>query len=178
MREDIKRLPLAIGWTLGLQALWGVVLVALVLWLVESDKSWVADNFLLDVYRQKPDDWIDDITQALIRAALATFAAGLVASLAWIVISGCKRISLPGEAARLFGLWLVLLVVAAAASAGFTYYLIAGTITLVPLDKTVILVGTAAFVAAISYYLVGTLLPTQPKVRPAVPFATRLSRAG
>jgi hypothetical protein len=172
----MKRVLAAAGWTVGLQVLWGFVQVVLVLWL--GDKQWIGDNFLAAPYRRTPGQvpgLIDEIVTAMLYAAAITFLVGLIASLLWVVISGLRRIYVPGQAAQLRGLWLTLLILGAFSCGGAAWWLLDGT-RLVLLDGTIKSAIAAGVLFVISYYVVGTLWSTVAKIRPAVPLAVPCAR--
>ena len=172
----MKRVLAAVGWTVGLQALWGFVQVVLVLWL--GDKQWVRENFLAAQYRTTPGQLsglTDDIVTAMLYGATITFLIGLIASLLWVVISGLRRIYVPGQAAQMRGRWIALLIIGAVACGGVTWWLIDSTGAVLR-DGTIKLAIAAAVLFVISYYVVGTLWSTVAKIRPAVPLAVPFAR--
>lgn len=167
----MKRLLLALGWLIALEAVWASLLFIAAMFLV--DRNWLAENFLDPVYLRQAavESYRNDMIAALLHAAAATFLIGVVAGIVWHGFAALCRIYGPGEAARLLWLWLLILFVGALLSLGAVYLKVVLDLNNLVPDAAMYPVYGAAIVLFVLSYYIGTAFPTPPKLRPAVPLA-------
>ena len=162
----------ALGWTVAVQS--GLALILVGIWLFLIDPMWLAQNFLQpDLLNQLPaylEDYLSKLRSALITTAILIFVVNILCCAVWHVWGGHSRIDGPGQAARLWIRWLALLVIGVVLSGAAVYYYLRFDI-LVRADALAGLYITAAILSVV-FYFIGTLFPTEPKLRPGVPLGT------
>lgn len=169
----MKRLWITLGWTVFVEAAWAVILILIAKFVI--DKIWLTENFLgPEFLRQEQGEvmgYADELASALISASVVIFLIAVICSVAWHVWGAYSRIDGPAQAAGLRWIqWLLPFLIGALLSLAAVYHYIQ-TIDLVA-DQAMIELYIVGFILFFLSYYIGTLFPTAPKLRPAVPLGT------
>lgn len=168
------RLSIALGWTFAAEAIWAAMLFLAAIFVVP--KPWLADTFLDPIYLSQSSQVIesstDDMIAAFVAAGLTIFAVSVVCCVIWHICATIVQINGPGQAAKFWLLWLLVLIVGWFASLGASYYYV-GLSRLVANNAMYKFYGAATILFLLSYYI-GTAFSTTRKLRPAVPLARLL----
>jgi hypothetical protein len=171
----MKRLWLALGFTVLLQAALAAG-VSLAQWFL-IDKIWLAENFLNPQYLNQQasvENYANDLKDYLMGITIAVLAIGAICCVVWHVASAVCRIDGPGKAVGLWWIWSLILTVGILLSISSAFYCYYYYITdLVTLNAMLPVYAVGVLLFLVAYYL-GTVLPTPPKLRPAVPLASFL----
>jgi hypothetical protein len=158
---------IALGWTAAVEVTWALILIGI--WLFLVDPLWLAQTFLQpDLLKQSDlEGYVNGLQSALNTAGVVILAIGFLCCVTWHVSGAFSRINGPGEAAKLWFRWLVPLIIGIVLSAAAVYYYLQLN-NLVREDARLALYPAGIVLFVVSYFI-GTLFPTAPKLRPAVP---------
>lgn len=176
MNTPINRFLSSIAKALALHA--GALIAAAAAWLLYGSKAWVADTFLIARFRRP--GLIDALTGDLINTLGMVVGAPIIlstlASVTWIVMGCHRRIDGPGQAASFLVLWGSILAVGQTLTIAAVSYIIFFHDEVIALELRWSIAAIASAEFLVCYYLLGTLFPTPPILRPAVPAASLLTR--
>jgi hypothetical protein len=172
--SEMSPLLIALGWMFAAEAIWAAALILAAIFFVP--KSWLAETFLDPMYLSQSSQVIEsstnDMVAAFVDAGLTIFGASVICCVIWHVCAAVVQINGPGQAARFWLLWLLVLIVGWLAALGGSYYYV-GLSRFVPNNAMYEFYGAATILFVLSYYI-GTVFSTTRKLRPAVPFARLL----
>lgn len=168
------RLLISLGWMFAAEAVWTVMLCVIAIFVIP--RLWLADTFLDSIYLNQSAQIIESSANDMIAVftvtGLTIIEISISCSALWHICTAVVRINGPGQAAKYWWLWLLLLVAGWAASLGSAYYYV-GLSKLVPNNAMYEFYGATTVLFLLSYYI-GTGFSTAQKLRPAVPLARLL----
>jgi hypothetical protein len=172
--SEMLRLLIALGWMFAAEAIWAAALILAAIFVVQ--KPWLADTFLDPIYLSQSSQVIEsstnDMVAAFIAAGLTIFGASVICCVIWHICAAIVQINGPGQAAKFWLLWLLVLIIGWLASLGASYYYV-GLSRFVPNNAMYEFYSAATILFLLSYYI-GTAFSTTRKLRPAVPLARLL----
>lgn len=170
----MRRLLIALGWMFAAEAIWAAALILAAMFVVP--KPWLADTFLDPIYLSQSPQVVEsstnDMISAFVLAGQAIFGVGVICCVVWHICAAIVQINGPGQAAKFWLLWLLVLIAGWLTSLGASYYYV-GLSRLVANNAMYEFYGVATVLLLLSYYI-GTAFSTARKLRPAVPLARLL----